>query len=395
MTRTEDIDITLWLANEAPHDTVQGLFAGFCQKIVRSGIPIWRASLGLEVLHPEVSGWQHVWTDESLSERTSDRATASTSESYLNSPTRVVDETGQPFRHRLEGPCPDMPLLEDLRLVGATDYVMYPLPFLDRTRTAVISFATQQPQGFDLTSLDGLEFATRLLSPYLERHVLRRISVDLLDTYVGPRTGQRIIEGRVDRGAVEMIEAAIWFADLRGFTLLSEHSPIPEVLANLNAWFGAIGEVVEAHGGEVLKFMGDAVLAIFPTSGEHGRRAACRKALAAAQEFCRRSEAENVLRRSYGNPPLAHGLALHFGEVAYGNVGAPRRLDFTVIGPAVNRASRLLDLAKRLDQQVLVSSAVAREMDQPLVDLGRHQLRDVEKPQRVFTLPGQGSVQTH
>jgi adenylate cyclase len=333
-----------------------------------------------------------VWTDESLSVRASDRATAPTSESYLNSPTRIVDETGQPFRRRLEAPCLDMQLLEELRLAGATDYIMYPLPFLDQTRTAVVSFATQQPQGFDLASLEGLEFATKLLSPYLERHVLRRIAVDLLDTYVGPRTGQRIIEGRVDRGEVEMIEAAILFADLRGFTLLSERLPIPEVLANLNAWFGTVGEVVEAHGGEVLKFIGDAVLAIFPTSDEHDRTAACRKALAAAQEFCKRAEAENVLRRSSGNPPLAHGLALHVGEVAYGNVGAPHRLDFTVIGPAVNRASRLLDLAKRLDQQVLVSHALTRELDQPLVDLGRHQLRDVEKPQRVFTLPEQGSV---
>jgi adenylate cyclase len=252
----------------------------------------------------------------------------------------------------------------------------------------VISFATQRPQGFDPTALDELELAARLLSPYLERYVLRRIAIDLLDTYVGPHTGQRILEGRVDRGAVELIEAAIWFADLRGFTLLSEHSPIPEVLAHLNAWFGTIGEVVAAHGGEVLKFIGDAVLAIFPIAAGQNRTAACRKALAAAQEFCRRSEAENVLRRSSGTPPLFHSLALHVGEVAYGNVGAPHRLDFTVIGPAVNRASRLLELAKRLDRQVLISDALAREVAQPLVDLGRHRLRDVEQPQRVFTLPG-------
>jgi adenylate cyclase len=198
MSPTEDI--SLWLANEAPHDTVKGL---------------WRASLGLEVLHPEVSGWQHVWTDKNLSVRASDRATAPTSESYLNSPTRIVDETARPFRRRLEAPCHDMPLLEDLRLAGASDYVMYPLPFLDRTRTAVVSFATREAQGFDAASLEALELTARLLSPYLERQVLRRIAVDLLDTYVGPRTGQRIIEGRVDRGAVEMIEAAIWFADLR------------------------------------------------------------------------------------------------------------------------------------------------------------------------------------
>jgi ABC transporter substrate binding protein len=126
---------------------------------------------------------------------------------------------------------------------------MYPLPFLDQTRTAVISFATQRPQGFDPASLVGLELATRLLSPYLERHVLRRIAVDLLNTYVGPRTGPRIIEGRVDRGAVELIEAAIWFADLRGFTLLSERSPIPKVLAHLNAWFGTIVASLSRPGG--------------------------------------------------------------------------------------------------------------------------------------------------
>jgi adenylate cyclase len=385
-------DIALWLANDAPHDTIEALFGAFCRRIVRAGSPVWRASLGLEVLHPEVSGWQHIWIDDSQLMRGADRATAATSPSYLDSPTRVVDETGRPFRRRLDAPCPDVPLLEELRREGATDYVMYPLPFLDRTRTAVISFATRQPQGFGPAAPEGLELAARLLSPYLERRVLRRIAVDLLDTYVGPRTGQRIIEGRVDRGAVEMIEAAIWFSDLRGFTLLSERSPIPEVLAHLNAWFGIVGEVVEAHGGEVLKFIGDAVLAIFPTSGGHDRRAACRKALAAAQEFCRRTDAENVLRLSSGGPPLAHGLALHVGEVAYGNVGASHRLDFTVIGPAVNRASRLLDLAKRLDRQVLVSQAVAREVDQPLIDLGRHPLRDVEKPQRVFSLPEPGLV---
>jgi adenylate cyclase len=379
-------DITRWLVGDAPHDTVETLFSAFCRDVVRSVAPVWRASLGLEVLHPEVSGWQHVWTDESLSVRESDRATAITSLAYLNSPTRIVDETDRPFRRRLEAPCPDMPLLEELRLAGATDYVMFPLPFLDQTRTAVISFATQRPQGFDPESIEGLELATRLLSPYLERHVLRRIAVDLLDTYVGPRTGQRIIEGRVDRGAVEMIEAAIWFADLRGFTLLSEQIPIPEVLARLNAWFGTVGEVVEAHGGEVLKFIGDAVLAIFPTSAGHDRTMACRKALAAAQEFCRRTEAENALRGSTGGTPLVHGLALHVGEVAYGNVGTPRRLDFTVIGPAVNRASRLLDLAKRLDRQVVISHALAGEVDAPLVDLGHHLLRGVEQPQQVFTL---------
>jgi adenylate cyclase len=377
-------EISHWLVDQAPHENVKELFAGFCRELVHAGLPVWRASLGLEVLHPEVSGWQHIWMDESLSVRESDRATAASSPSYLNSPTRIVDETGTPFRRRLDAPCPEMPLLEELRRSGATDYVMYPLPFLDQTRTAAISFATRDGQGFAPSAIDGLRRAARMLSPYLERHVLRRIAIDLLDTYVGPRTGQRIIEGRVDRGAMEIIEAAIWFTDLRGFTRLSEHSPIPDVLADLNSWFGIIGEVVEAHGGEVLKFIGDSVLAIFPTSTEQNSMSACRSALAAAQEFCLRTETENENRRSVGRAPLTHSLSLHFGEVAYGNVGASHRLDFTVVGPAVNRASRLLDLAKQLDRTVVVSRVFAREVDQPLIDLGRHHLRGVDRPQQVF-----------
>ncbi|MBO1903392.1 adenylate/guanylate cyclase domain-containing protein [Microvirga sp. 3-52] len=376
--------IARWLIDQAPHGNVKDLFAGFCREAVRAGWPVWRASLGLEVLHPEVSGWQHIWVDESLSVRQSDRATAASSPSYLSSPTRIVDETSKPFRRRLDVPCPEMPLLEELRLSGATDYVMYPLPFLDQTRTAAMSFATQDAQGFDEATIDCLARAAKMLSPYLERHVLRRIAVDLLDTYVGPRTGQRIIEGRVDRGAMELIEAAIWFTDLRGFTRLSEHSPIPEVLADLNSWFGIIGDVVEAHGGEVLKFIGDSVLAIFPTSSAQNGMSACRSALAAAQEFGLRTDAENDLRSSIGRTPLMHSLSLHFGEVAYGNVGAPHRLDFTVIGPAVNRASRLLDLAKQLDRKVVVSRVFAQELDQPLSDLGRHHLPGVDRPQQVF-----------
>jgi len=379
--------IARWLAQEAPHGSVEELFVALCRQLTQAGWPIWRASLGLEVLHPEVSGWQHVWTDEQVSVREADRATAASSSAYLNSPTRIVDETAKPFRRRLDGPCPEMPLLEELRQDGATDYVMYPLPFIDQTRTAVIAFATRGAEGFTPTEFDSLQIVSNLVSPYLERHVLRRIAIDLLDTYVGPRTGQRIIEGQVDRGAVDYIEAAIWFTDLRGFTHSSEQSPIPEVLADLNGWFGIVGDVVEKHGGEVLKFIGDAVLAIFPISDGQNSRAACANALAAAQEFCSRTEAENERRRSAGGSPLMHSLSLHFGEVAYGNVGASRRLDFTVIGPAVNRASRLLDLGKHLDRPIIISQVFAGELERPLAELGYHRLRGIDQPQQVFTLP--------
>jgi adenylate cyclase len=378
-------DLASWLANDAPHDSVSNLFNAFCRQVVLSGVPVWRASLGLEGLHPEVSGWQHIWMQKSLTLEATDRATAPTSQSYLTSPTRAVDETNAPFRRLLAIPSPDMPLLESLRLDGATDYIMYPLPFLDRTRTAVISFATLQPGGFSQEALGSLCREVGRLSPYLERHVLRHITIELLDTYVGPKAGRRIIEGRVERGAFEFIEAAILFADLRGFTHLSEHSPIPKVLDHLNAWFGSIGDVLEANGGEILKFIGDAVLAIFPTSADGNREQACHKALTAAQEISRRSEADNVRRASLGRPAVLHRMSLHVGEVAYGNVGAARRLDFTVIGPAVNRAGRLLELAKRLEREVVVSQALASEINEPLADLGKFRLRGVPQRQRVFT----------
>ena len=376
-----------WLVDSAPHHSFEHLFPEFCREVVRRGIPVFRASLGLEVLHPEVSGWLHVWTDEASSVRESNRAGVNRSASYLSSPTRIVDETDATFRRRLDGPCPDMPVLDELRDLGCTDYVMFPLPFLDHTRTAVSSFATQQPSGFTDEDLDELERAARLLSPYAERHVLRRIAIDLLDTYVGPRTGQRIIEGRVERGQVELIESALWFADLRGFTRLSEEAPLEEVLATLNAAFDLMVEVIEAHGGEVLKFIGDAVLAIFPTGTFRDQSAACGDAIRAAEALCRRTEAANGEREAAGLHPLTFAMALHLGTVAYGNMGAPHRLDFTVIGPAVNRASRLQDLAKRLERRVVVSDAFAANVDTALVDLGCHDLRDVQEPQRVFSLP--------
>jgi adenylate cyclase len=377
--------LAIWLADEAPHGSVGELFTAFCRELVRRGFPVWRASLGLEVLHPEVSGWLHVWTDEGTVARQSARAGVTLSPSYRNSPTRVVDETDVPFRRRLHEPCPDMPVLDELRELGATDYVMFPLPFLDRTRTAVASFATCSGPGFSEADLEDLRVTSRLLAPYLERHVLRRIAIDLLDTYVGPRTGRRIIEGQIEPGHVELIEAAIWFVDLRGFTRLSEEAPLDRVLAGLNIWFATLATAVEAQGGEILKFIGDAVLAIFPTAPEHHREEACRRALAAAEELCRAADRLNAERETAGQPAFHFGLALHVGEVAYGNVGAPRRLDFTVMGPAVNRASRLQDVAKRLGLRVVISAEAAQAVGRPLKDLGMQELRDVE-PQPVFTL---------
>lgn len=302
----------------------------------------------------------------------------------------MVDTTDQPFRKSLEDGPQSMELLEELRQQGATDYVMYPLPFLDKQRTAVMSFATRQAGGFTDREIAALQVATTLFSPYVERQVQRRMTIDLLDIYIGRRSGRRIIDGQIELGQIDYIEAAIWLTDLRGFTRYSEAAPIAEVIGALNAWLGPMVKVIERQGGEVLKFIGDSVLASFAAADHGGRQGACRQALTAADAFSRAVDRLNATREADGQRGLDFGLGLHVGEVAYGNIGAPTRLDFTVIGPAVNRAARLQELTKKLGERVLISADFAADAKLDLRDLGLHALRDVAGEQRIFApLPAQ------
>ena len=373
-----------WLiGNTVGPDGMPGFFQAFCEQLVEAGLPVWRATLGLETLHPEASGFQLIWKDGTLVRERRARAGVLTSPSYLSSPTYIVDETGRPFRRRLavEG-TGSMPLLEDLVAEGGTDYCMLPLPFLDTTRTAVTSFATRAPDGFSDDDMQALDEASRLFSPYAERALLRRIAIDLLAAYLGPAAGRRVYEGRVERGDVETLKAAIWFCDLRGFTALSEHLPRRDVIGLLNRWFDAVGGAVEEAGGEILKFMGDGLLAVFPSQGHPGT--VCDRALAAADAALAASSRldEELVRE--GRPPLHFGLALHLGEVEFGNIGTRHRLDFTAIGPAVNHASRLEALTKELAVPVVASAAFARFVSRPMRRLGQFTLRGIEGEGEVY-----------
>jgi adenylate cyclase len=385
-------DLGLWLAGTAKEQRDLGaLFEAFCLELRRRGSVINRSSLGLEGLDPEIGGMRYTWEDDAVHHTSVPRAGVVQSASYQNSPMRIVDETNRPFRQRLDAE-QSMPVLVELRQMGATDYAMFPMPFIDRTRSAVIAYSTPSPAGFGDEELQQLELATDLFGPYAERQVLRQIAVDLLDVYVGPHTGRRIIEGHVERGDVETIEAAIWLADLRGFTRRSESSAIKDVLKGLNAWLEAMVTPIHEHEGEVLKFIGDAILAIFPIGPGRSAGAACEAALAAAEGACRQVDEVTRVRAAKDLWPLEFGLSLHFGEVAYGNIGAPRRLDFTVIGAAVNRASRLQDLSKQLHRRVVISGTFAAHTKGPLTPLGVHSLRDVAEPQSVYGLPAETSA---
>jgi adenylate cyclase len=354
----------------------------YCRELNARGLPLWRSTVGVETLHPEISGLMLIWVAGELRTSRAQREGIEQSPGYLNSPTYVVDQTGKPFRRRLDRASPDMPLLDELRAEGATDYVMFPLPFLDRTRTAVLSFATTAPDGFAEDDIADLELASLLFSPYAERATLHRIAIDLLDTYLGHSAGEKVFDGRIVRGDLEVINAAIMVCDMRGFTRWSDVAPREEVIDTLNAWFECLASPVGEAEGEILKFIGDGLLAIFPAVEDAAT--ACERALAAAQRAV-----ENVARLNEGLArPVAFGLALHVGEVAFGNIGSRKRLDFTVIGPAVNHAARLQELTKSLQRTVLASGAFAAAIGGGLAPLGRHRLRDVDTPEDIFTIEG-------
>ena len=380
-------DLARWLIEAAAGMSEahpQGeLFRLLCDKLLALGIPLWRSSLGLELLNPEIGGAQIRWIAHEISVETSPR-TANWPD-YDNSPAQIVDTTNMPYRRKLDGPVTDVQLLESLRSAGASDYYIVPLPFLDRLRSAHMSFATRRPQGFNDSEIALLTDAAHLFGPYAERRVLKRIGLDLLATYVGRRSAKKVYDGEIDRGEIEMITATILIADMRGFTHYSDTHPITNVLSTLNDFFDALVGAIEAHGGEVLKFIGDALLAIFPASEAEALPLA--PAVAAALEVRRRIAELNAERARGGRTLLKFGLVLDAGEIAYGNIGSRSRLDFTAIGPAINHAARLLEFAKGTGHDIVVSESFARAANEfAFESLGAHVLRDFGAAQNVFSL---------
>ena len=378
-------DLAGWLVDQSERrPALPELFEGFCQRLNGMGLDLWRAVLGLETLHPEVSGSMLRWNAGTLTKTVRDRVNVATSEAYLRSPTKIVDDTARPFRWRAGQDMAGMPQLEELAAEGVTDYLMLPLPFLDSTRTAVVSYATRAADGFGPAQVELLRAAAHLLSPWAERAILRRIATDLLAAYLGPRSGRLAYDGQIERGDVHTIHAALWCCDLRGFTALSDRLPRTKLVAILNRWFDVIGAAIEAGGGEILKFMGDGLLAVFPLEGEGA--STCDRALEAAEQAVAGSRALDGLLAQKGEPPLRFGLALHVGDVEYGNIGTRQRLDFTVIGPAVNMASRLEGLTKELGVTAVASADFASRTSRGLPSLGEHRLRGIAAPVEVFGL---------
>ncbi len=377
--------IAAWLAAHGGLRADPGtLLAGLCEKLVAAGVPLMRVSTGVPTLHPQVAGRQFTWRrgQDGVSATPHGHGVERSSD-YLDSPIRVLHQGAGALRRRLEGPAPrlDFPILKELADEGATDYVAMPLGF-SSGRTGFISWVSDRPGGFgalDLSLLDGL---LPLIALRLELEAAHDMTQSLLETYLGGDAARRVLSGDVTRGRGKRTRAAILLSDLRDFTALSDRLPAERVIALLNDYFDIVTTQVEKHRGQVLKFIGDGLLAVFDVDGSN-RGTACCQAVHAAIDAARGMAAWNRDREE----PLEFGIALHLDDVLYGNIGAAGRLDFTVIGKAVNEAARIERLCRSLDRRVLASASFARSCGcEPLVSLGRHRLRGVGEPQEIFAL---------
>jgi adenylate cyclase len=358
-----------------------------CQRIVAAGIPIWRGFCFVATLHPEVAATAYIWNrDETGAKRSLAGHQLVNLPEFTESPIAAIRKTRMVMRRRLSDPaCAlDFPVLEQFKAEGATDYIAIPMVRSDGEANA-ITFLTDRARGFSETDVTGLEHIAHALGLITELRSARRIARTLLDTYIGRRTGARVLSGAIRRGSGETIRAVIWDNDLRGFTTMADLLPSQALTDLLNQYFEITAGVVTAEGGEVLKFIGDGMLAIFEISDDRDAAQACSAALAAAQHATAALADLNAERQRGAQPPIGFGIALHLGEVYYGNIGAPGRLDFTVIGPAVNHAARLEKLSAELGHSVVVSSSFAAYAPQRVQSLGFHRLRGVAEPQELFT----------
>jgi len=378
-----------WLtdgARAAPRPDM--VLADLCDRLVHAGIPLWRVAVFVRTLHPEIMGRRFVWQPGAGVKISEGQFDVLETDQFRNSPFVAVVKSGQAMRRRLaELDSPEFPIFRDLRAEGVTDYLATPLIFTDGA-VHVATWSTQQAGGFTDAQIAGIESIVGPLARVAEIRALQRTAANLLDTYVGHNAGERILAGRIRRGHTEMIRSVIWLSDMRGFTSLADRLPPQALVDLLNRYFDCQVPAILKQGGEVLKFIGDGLLAIFPLrDGAADAREACDRALAAAREAQASIDSIDTsadIGRAHG---IRFGLALHPGEVLYGNIGSGNRLDFTCIGPAVNLAARLEKLAAGLGRTIVLSAEFAQYYSPAdLEPLGEFAVAGFAAPQKAFGL---------
>jgi len=393
MNASELQELTDWLIGGARSaGTSPRLMAEICERLVQAGLPLWRVGFFVRTLHPDVYGRNFVWRPGAEVEVGSVDFKIVDSPGFHSSPLIIVFQQSKEVRARVDDPqSRRFPIIEELRAEGVTDYVALPLTFTDGVVNAS-SWTTKQPGGFTDDQLEALRKIATPLARLIEIVNLRRMASSLLDTYVGNRAGERIMAGQIRRGHTESMNAAIWLSDLRGFTALSDRLPAETVVEILNQYFDCQVASIRAHGGEVLKYMGDGLLAVFPIDEYVGdAQQVCSKVLEAANES-RASVADMAYPIGETVERFRFGVALHVGRILYGNIGGGNRLDFTCIGPAVNLAARLEKIASRLRRTVVASEGFAGICRGGWSDLGEFPIAGFSKAERVYGLVDETSA---
>jgi len=355
----------------------------FCRRVAAAGVAIDRVSLHQRAFHPQYRGVSRIWRPgQPIEEKFLDHGIEKTA-TYIESPVRLVVEERQSLNWRLDGNDPlPFPVLDELREAGFTHYVMEPLVYAAGMVNA-FAWATRRTGGFSGAEIRLFRDLLPSYAAVSELKALRRFIGGMLTTYIGAEAGRLVLDGQVRRGDVREITAALMLYDLRDFTLMSDRMSPRAVIRMLNSYFDCVMPPVEAHGGEVVEIMGDGVLAMFHQNGRDPGDA-CEAALAAATAGLAALDERNL---RHPGTPLHAGVALHYGTVSYGNIGAGNRLDFTVIGPDVNLTARIERLCRELDRSLIMSEAFAGMVRRPTWEIGHFELRGFAKMQRLFELP--------
>jgi class 3 adenylate cyclase len=390
VTAHSDDDVLRWLTNDTRDERfLDNIFAELCLRLQQAGIPVKRATLHFMILHPQWLGSRMMWTDgmREAELRRVDYDIREQSE-FIDSPANELNDGASEVRENLErDPALSRKhaVYDEMRARGLTDYVAWPM-YHTFGKRHMVTFATDRVGGFDDAHIAGLLKVLPALALVSEIRIKNRLARTLLETYVGSHASELILAGATRRGTGTTVRAAIMICDLRDFTRISDNWPRDDVIDLLNGYFDAMSEPIARHGGEILKFIGDGLLAIFPLSEPK----ACANLLHAVAEARLAMIALNEKNGETGRAPLNYGIGVHVGDVMYGNIGSRTRLDFTVIGPAVNMAARLENLTKQLGRTVLLSRAFADFVDKEfdLERVGEYPVRGFNDPIELFAYHG-------
>ena len=375
-----------WLSGQALHDTEPGaLYGELCQRLRGIGLPVLRGQVAFRILHPlydaSIVSWDagrgavvELYKPDNGAQR----------ERFMRSPYGHVLAQRLPIlRRRLTGETAllDFETLEEMRALGGTDYVLFVVGFDPAAQNGILcSWLGDRPTGFTDGEIAELQRVTRELAIALKSKIERSVAQNVAHAYLGKRAGQAVLNGLIRRGDGEKITAALWYSDLRRSTALADRLSAEAFLGLLGRYFEMTASAVLDHGGEVVSLVGDAVLGLFRV--EDTPQEACGRALAAAHEARRRL---GVFLAS-ADEPLDFGISLHLGQVIYGNVGVPERLQFTLVGAAVNEVVRVQDLTKQLGHPLLATAPFARAVAGAWHSLGEHALRGFETPVPILTM---------